>query len=109
MKSAVYHSIIQFPRVLAVGAIRFYRYFLSPIKNALFGPGGCCRFYPTCSDYAIQSIRMHGFCKGILLAAVRLCKCQPFHPGGYDPVRPVTSQFQTLSKPESLLDLTGKS
>ena len=94
---------------MAVGLILFYRLVLSPIKSALLGPGGCCRFYPTCSEYAMESIKLHGLFKGTLYAAIRLAKCQPLHPGGMDPVRPVISQMQTLSKPESLLDLTGKS
>jgi putative membrane protein insertion efficiency factor len=109
MSSAVYRSIKQVPRYLAVALVLFYQRILSPMKSALLGPGGCCRFYPTCSEYAIQSIKVHGVFKGILLAALRLGKCQPFHRGGYDPVQPVTSQFQTLPKPESLLDLSGKS
>lgn len=109
MRSAVYHSIMQLPRYVAVGLILFYRHVLSPIKSALLGPGGCCRFYPSCSQYALESIRRHGVFKGVLLAGVRLSKCQPLHPGGYDPVKPLTSSMQTLPKPESLLDLPGKS
>ena len=109
MRPTAYHSIKQLPRVLAVGVLLLYRHGLSPLKNALLGPGGCCRFYPTCSDYALQSIRAHGVIKGVLFSAIRLSKCQPFHSGGYDPVKPVTSRFQALPKPESLLDLPGKS
>ena len=109
MRSAVYHSIKHIPRILAVGLIQFYRLVLSPIKNALLGPGGCCRFHPTCSEYAIESIKGHGVLKGALLAGIRLSKCQPLHSGGYDPVPPAISKMQTLPKPESLLDLPGKS
>lgn len=95
--------------MVAVGLILFYRLVLSPIKSALFGPGGCCRFYPTCSEYAMESIKLHGLFKGLWYTGLRLSKCQPLHPGGFDPVRPVISQMQTFSKPESLLDLPGKS
>ncbi|MBN2879595.1 MAG: membrane protein insertion efficiency factor YidD [Clostridia bacterium] len=60
--------------------IKFYRRAISP----LFPPR--CRFYPTCSSYAMQAIEKHGALKGSYLAVRRILKCHPFHPGGYDPV-----------------------
>lgn len=48
--------------------------------------GNQCRFYPTCSEYAKQAIDHHGSLKGSYLAGKRLCKCHPWHPGGFDPV-----------------------
>jgi uncharacterized protein len=60
--------------------VRFYRRFLSPLKPPT------CRFYPTCSQYALDAIEMHGALKGSLLAAIRISKCHPFHPGGIDEV-----------------------
>jgi len=48
--------------------------------------GGHCRFYPSCSDYAIESLRRHGAAKGLFLTICRLGKCHPFHTGGVDPV-----------------------
>lgn len=65
---------------LLIGLIRLYQLFLSP----LMGPK--CRFYPTCSDYAVQALNKYGICKGTGKAIVRILKCHPFHPGGYDPV-----------------------
>jgi putative membrane protein insertion efficiency factor len=60
--------------------IRLYQLTLSPYF------GGQCRFYPTCSHYAMQALARHGFWRGLGLSLVRLAKCHPFHPGGYDPV-----------------------
>lgn len=60
--------------------LRGYRYFVSP----LFGPA--CRFHPSCSQYADEALERHGLMRGGWLAARRLCRCGPWHPGGYDPV-----------------------
>lgn len=60
--------------------IRFYQIFISPLKPPT------CRFYPTCSAYAIEAIQKKGPVKGAWLAIKRIAKCHPFHPGGYDPV-----------------------
>jgi putative membrane protein insertion efficiency factor len=51
-----------------------------------FGPACGCRFTPTCSHYAAEAIRTHGAALGTALAAWRLLKCTPLHPGGHDPV-----------------------
>jgi len=61
--------------------IGFYRKYLSQLKLQ------SCRFYPTCSEYAMESVRKFGVVKGILKSGKRILKCHPFHPGGYDPVR----------------------
>lgn len=61
--------------------IRFYRKVISPLKPP------CCRFYPTCSAYALEAILKHGALRGGFLAFKRILKCHPFHPGGYDPVK----------------------
>jgi len=66
-------------RVLMVPVVG-YRRFLSP----LLAPR--CRFAPSCSEYALEALRRHGAARGLWLAARRLARCQPFHPGGYDPV-----------------------
>jgi putative membrane protein insertion efficiency factor len=60
--------------------IKAYQYVISP----MLGPR--CRFTPTCSDYAIEAINLHGVLKGSWLASQRLLKCHPLHPGGHDPV-----------------------
>ena len=61
-------------------AIRGYRYFVSP----LLGPA--CRFHPSCSQYAEQALERYGLFQGGWLAARRICRCGPWHPGGFDPV-----------------------
>jgi len=63
--------------------VRAYQIVLSPLFR------GCCRFEPSCSNYAIEALRVHGVAKGTLLAFWRLLKCHPFGPHGYDPVPPL--------------------
>lgn len=60
--------------------IDFYRYFISPLFPQT------CRFYPTCSQYAKDSILEFGVFKGLFYSFKRLLKCHPYHHGGYDPV-----------------------
>ncbi|MEA4882778.1 MAG: membrane protein insertion efficiency factor YidD [Clostridia bacterium] len=61
--------------------IRVYRMYISPLKR-----GPCCRFVPTCSQYAEEAIVKHGVAVGTWLALRRLFRCHPFSKGGYDPV-----------------------
>lgn len=68
------------PRRLIARLIRGYQVTLSP----LLPPS--CRFYPSCSQYALEAVNRHGALRGSWLAARRLARCHPFHPGGYDPV-----------------------
>jgi putative membrane protein insertion efficiency factor len=60
--------------------VRLYQATVSP----LLGP--CCRYAPSCSEYAVQALRTHGVVRGTLLAAWRVVRCHPFAEGGYDPV-----------------------
>ncbi len=64
-----------------VQLIRFYRRFISPLLPR------SCRFYPTCSQYAVQALGRYGTLKGIWLTLKRLSKCHPYHPGGFDPLK----------------------
>ena len=73
-----------FFQTLLVALIRAYQILVSPVLPR------SCRFHPTCSEYALTAIRMHGPLRGILLGNRRLMRCHPFHPGGYDPVRSVS-------------------
>ncbi|MGN7164556.1 membrane protein insertion efficiency factor YidD [Paenibacillus cellulositrophicus] len=69
-------------RRIVQGPIVIYRKYISPLKPPT------CRFYPTCSAYAMEAIEVHGAAKGSWLAMKRIAKCHPFHPGGVDLVPP---------------------
>lgn len=70
-------------RSVLVLLVRAYQVVLSPLFR------GCCRFEPSCSNYAIEALRVHGAWKGVALTAMRLLRCRPFGPSGYDPVPPL--------------------
>ena len=64
----------------SIKLIKGYRYWISPLLPAT------CRFYPSCSQYALESYQKLGFCRATYLSFLRLLKCNPFHPGGLDDV-----------------------
>jgi putative membrane protein insertion efficiency factor len=74
-----------------MAAIGGYQRWISPALGAR------CRFYPSCSQYARTAIEVHGALRGSGLALRRLAKCQPFHPGGIDPVPPARSNYRAPS------------
>ena len=61
--------------------VRIYRKYISPLKGR-----PTCRYFPTCSQYAIEALEKYGAVKGSYLALRRILRCHPFHKGGYDPV-----------------------
>ncbi|RYF67532.1 MAG: membrane protein insertion efficiency factor YidD [Comamonadaceae bacterium] len=67
-------------RAILIGIITLYQRLLSPLLPA------SCRFHPTCSQYAKEALSRHGIIKGIWLSLKRILRCNPFHPGGFDPV-----------------------
>jgi putative membrane protein insertion efficiency factor len=69
-------------RRVAISSIRAYQRWLSPLHRA-----PCCRFVPSCSDYAIDAITAHGVVRGSARAVWRVLRCNPFTRGGYDPAR----------------------
>lgn len=68
-------------KYVCIRLIRIYQKYISPWK-----PYGRCKYYPTCSNYAIEAYRKYGFLKGTILTVWRILRCNPFSKGGYDPV-----------------------
>jgi hypothetical protein len=77
-------------RAIAVAPIRAYQRLISPAL------GQRCKYYPSCSEYAIQAIGTFGILRGLILASWRLLRCNPFSRGGFDPV-----ESQRLFKPRA--------
>nr|WP_097028227.1 membrane protein insertion efficiency factor YidD [Clostridium peptidivorans] len=67
-------------RSIMILVIKAYRKYISPLKRP------CCRFYPTCSQYALDAINKYGVLKGSFMSVKRILRCNPFNQGGYDPV-----------------------
>jgi uncharacterized protein len=87
-----FRFILRLPAFTLLLLIRIYQRALSPILPVIFGSACGCRFAPTCSHYAAEAIRTHGAIAGVVLAAIRLVKCTPLHPGGFNPVPPRRSK-----------------
>ena len=67
-------------RTMTLAAIRAYRRLVAPALPP------ACRFFPSCSSYALDAVKRHGMARGLWLTARRLLRCHPYHPGGLDPV-----------------------
>ena len=63
---------------LFIWIIKIYRKYISPMTPP------SCRFHPTCSSYGLEAFEKHGFIKGFLMTTIRISKCHPFHPGGFE-------------------------
>ena len=66
---------------LTIKLIRIYKFLISPFL------GDSCRYFPTCSDYSIESLRTYGLFKGLFLSLKRILSCHPWGDGGFDPVK----------------------
>jgi hypothetical protein len=84
--------LLRLPAHALLLLIRIYQRTLSPALPIFFGSACGCRFSPSCSHYAAGAIRTHGVIIGLTLSAIRLVKCTPLHPGGFDPVPPRRSR-----------------
>ncbi|MCJ7595104.1 MAG: membrane protein insertion efficiency factor YidD [Desulfobacterales bacterium] len=76
MRSSLYHL-----RYIPIVFIGIYQNLISPF---IFPS---CRFYPTCSAYARLAFKKYGILRGGIISLMRICRCHPFHPGGYDPLK----------------------
>ncbi|TWS18042.1 membrane protein insertion efficiency factor YidD [Tsukamurella asaccharolytica] len=68
------------PRRALISLVQVYRTWISPVRPPT------CRFTPTCSEYAVEALSVHGAVRGVYLSTIRLLKCGPWHRGGWDPV-----------------------
>lgn len=69
-------------KIFLLKFLKIYQKYMSPLKVK-----ATCRFYPSCSQYMIDAINKYGIFKGVYLGLKRILRCNPFHPGGYDPVK----------------------
>ncbi len=76
---AGFRWIVRLPGRVMILMVRIYQICISPWL------GKNCRFQPTCSAYFIEAVQKYGAIRGGLKGTIRICKCHPFHPGGYDP------------------------
>jgi putative membrane protein insertion efficiency factor len=83
---------------IVLSPVRFYRRFLSPLK-----PAPTCRYYPTCSAYAIEAVERRGVVVGMFKAMWRIIRCNPLFSAGYDPVEPADKQAFRLAEEASRL------
>lgn len=78
----VLRSVLRVPSILLVALIRLYQRYVSPMTPP------SCKFHPTCSAYAVQSLQTHGAVKGTMLTVARLARCHPWQLGGINPPPP---------------------
>ena len=78
-KKTILHAFLSIPAYLLIGLVWLYQWTISPML------GRRCRFEPSCSIYFIESVRKYGAIRGTARGIRRICRCHPWHPGGYDP------------------------
>lgn len=83
-----FKSVKALPLSSALLLIRGYQLLVSPLM------GTCCRYYPSCSTYAIEALQLHGCVKGIWLSTKRIVRCHPYSSGGLDPVPALKTSLQ---------------
>lgn len=71
------------PAATAIWAVRAYQWLISPLLGPLLGR--VCRFQPSCSQFMIGALQKYGLLRGLWKGTARICRCHPWHPGGYDP------------------------
>jgi putative membrane protein insertion efficiency factor len=83
-------------KYLLIGFLKVYRLLISPLY------GNVCRYYPSCSAYALRAVSVHGAVKGSWLTVRRLLRCHPWSPGGYDPVPGTPLRAATMEQTHGL-------
>ena len=83
-QTSIINRFITLPFLIVIHAYRFF----SPVKQLILGPYACCRFHPTCSEYALECFRSMPLHLAVFRSLSRISRCNPLHPGGYDPVFP---------------------
>jgi len=68
-------------KALLIAIVKLYKYLISPILP------GSCRFVPSCSEYSIEALKKYGALRGTYMSVKRVARCNPLHPGGFDPVK----------------------
>jgi uncharacterized protein len=94
-----FRSVTRLPVNLLIFLIELYRTYVSPTRMPV------CRFTPTCSEYAVTALRTRGLFVGLGLTAVRLAKCAPWHPGGWDPVPESKRQRAAAAAADAAVDV----
>ena len=79
MTSRVFSLLRDSVSFVLITLVRFYQICLRPVLPSV------CRFYPSCSEYFIQAVQLYGPARGSWRGICRICRCHPWHPGGYDP------------------------
>ena len=84
LTTSFFSKSVSFPFIVLISTYRLF----SPLKKFILGPYARCRFYPTCSEYSLECFRNLTLIEAISKTLSRIAKCNPMHPGGYDPVFP---------------------
>jgi putative membrane protein insertion efficiency factor len=94
--TAVRGGVTRLPVRAVTFVIELYRTYVSPMRLPT------CRFTPTCSQYAVEALTEYGFVKGMWLTVVRLAKCGPWHPGGWDPIPESDTDRRHIERQEAV-------
>lgn len=82
----VMNFLLKIFKLMLISLIRIYQVFIASPLQYFLGMPNCCRYSPTCSQYALESIKYHGIFKGVLLSVLRISRCHPWGGSGEDPV-----------------------